>query len=116
MIKVMGFVLASTMLASVAAHSQTSPLASAVPASAQRPQYGDFGFDSSGMDRNAIPGDNFYEYANGTWAKNTPIPADKSNYGAFTTLDADAPAAIRSIVEETAAKSQKPGNDDSAML
>ena len=25
--------------------------------------------------------------ANGTWAKNTPIPADKSNYGMFTVLD-----------------------------
>ena len=31
------------------------------------------------------PGDDFYGFANGTWAKTTPIPADKSNYGAFDT-------------------------------
>ena len=37
--------------------------------------------------RRSLPGDNFYQFANGTWAKNTPIPADKSNYGMFTVLD-----------------------------
>ena len=37
--------------------------------------------------RASRPGDNFYQYANGTWAKNTPIPADKSNYGSFNMLD-----------------------------
>ncbi|WP_288452507.1 transaldolase [uncultured Microbacterium sp.] len=39
------------------------------------------------MDMSVKPGDDFYDYANGTWAKNTPIPADKSNYGAFNILD-----------------------------
>ena len=33
------------------------------------------------------PGDNFYDFANGTWAKDTVIPSDKSNYGLFTKLD-----------------------------
>ena len=32
------------------------------------------------------PGDDFYAYANGTWARTTAIPADKSNYGMFTRL------------------------------
>ena len=35
------------------------------------------------MDRSAKPGDDFFEYVNGSWAKNTPIPADRSNYGVF---------------------------------
>ena len=39
------------------------------------------------MDRSVQPGDNFYQFANGTWGKNTPIPADKPNYGSFTFLD-----------------------------
>src|SRR3546814_2500441 len=39
------------------------------------------------MNRTVAPGDDFYEYANGTWAKTTPIPADKSNYGMFTVLE-----------------------------
>jgi putative endopeptidase len=56
------------------------------PATAPRPQIGDYGFDVAGMDRAIAPGDDFYGYANGTWAKSTPIPADKSNYGAFNVL------------------------------
>ncbi|MGV1682608.1 M13 family metallopeptidase [Sphingopyxis sp. NJF-3] len=51
-----------------------------------KPEIGDYGFDASGMDRTVLPGDDFYAYANGTWAKNTAIPADKSNYGMFTAL------------------------------
>ncbi|GAC1574867.1 MAG: M13 family metallopeptidase [Sphingomicrobium sp.] len=39
------------------------------------------------MDKSVAPGDNFYQFANGNWARNTPIPADKSNYGSFNLLD-----------------------------
>jgi putative endopeptidase len=53
---------------------------------AHKPELGTFGFDSTGMDKSVQPGDDFYAYANGTWAKNTQIPADKSNYGMFTAL------------------------------
>ena len=59
----------------------------AAPPPAPKPELGTFGFDTAGMDTSVLPGDNFYQYANGTWAKNTPIPADKSNYGMFTKLD-----------------------------
>ncbi len=51
------------------------------------PQLGTFGFDTSGMDKSVAPADDFYLYASGEWAKKTPIPADKSNYGMFTALD-----------------------------
>lgn len=51
-----------------------------------KPKLGAFGFDTAGMDRSIKPGDDFYGFANGTWAKNTSIPADKSNYGMFTVL------------------------------
>jgi putative endopeptidase len=52
-----------------------------------KPAIGTFGFDEAGMDKSIAPGDNFYGYANGTWAKTTPIPPDRSNYGEFTALD-----------------------------
>lgn len=55
-------------------------------APAAKPELGMFGFDIAGMDTSVQPGDDFYAYANGTWAKNTTIPADKSNYGMFTAL------------------------------
>ncbi|SKB26332.1 M13 family metallopeptidase [Sphingopyxis flava] len=51
-----------------------------------KPEIGSYGFDASGMDTTVLPGDDFYAYANGAWAKNTAIPADKSNYGMFTAL------------------------------
>ncbi|WP_234179860.1 M13 family metallopeptidase [Sphingopyxis sp. NFH-91] len=66
---------------SVSAKEQT-----AASAKADKPEIGDFGFDTTGMDKSVLPGNDFYAYANGTWAKNTAIPADKSNYGMFTAL------------------------------
>ena len=66
---------------SVSAKEQT-----AASANADKPEIGDFGFDTTGMDKSVLPGNDFYAYANGTWAKNTAIPADKSNYGMFTAL------------------------------
>src|SRR3954469_11918841 len=76
--------------------------AAPAPAPGPKPQYGTFGFDAAGMDRSVAPGDNFYQFANGTWAKNTPIPADKSNYGMFTVLDDLSRERTRSIIEEQA--------------
>ncbi|MBU0773788.1 MAG: M13 family peptidase, partial [Alphaproteobacteria bacterium] len=64
-----------------------------------KPTYGSYGFDAAGMDPSVKPGDDFYLHANGTWAKNTPIPADKSNYGAFNTLDELSRARTRAILE-----------------
>src|SRR4051812_16343886 len=97
MVRMIGVALASTALMGCASH-RTRPVAEVAPplvavaeapqpAPAPKPQYGSFGFDAAGMDTSVAPGDNFYQYANGTWAKNTPIPADKSNFGMFTVLD-----------------------------
>ncbi|HMG47556.1 MAG TPA: M13 family metallopeptidase [Allosphingosinicella sp.] len=71
-------------------------------AAANRPQYGAFGFDAAGMDRSVAPGDSFYRYANGNWDRTTEIPADRSNYGMFITLDDLSRARTRTIVEEAA--------------
>ena len=54
--------------------------------SSPKPGIGEFGYDMAGMNKAIAPGDDFYAFSNGTWAKNTPIPADKSNYGMFTGL------------------------------
>ncbi len=90
--------LAATAIAGVtAATSQTST------AKTTGAQYGTFGFDEKGMDRSVAPGDNFYAYANGTWAKTTPIPADKANYGAFNFLSDLSESRTRGILD-TAAK------------
>ncbi|RST30820.1 M13 family peptidase [Sphingomonas ginkgonis] len=73
-----------------------------MPAAAPKPQYGSFGVDTAGMDRAVQAGDNFYQFANGTWARTTQIPADKSNYGMFTVLDDLSRDRTRQIIEEQA--------------
>ncbi len=46
---------------------------------------GDVGVNLAAMDTNVRPGDDFYMYANGTWHRDTEIPADRSNIGSFLT-------------------------------
>ena len=75
------------------------------------PQYGAFGFAADGMDRTIKPGDDFWRYANGTWDKNTPIPADKSSYGGFAVLDDLSRERTREIIED-AVKAGAAGSDD----
>jgi putative endopeptidase len=38
------------------------------------------------MDLSVKPGDNFYEYANGNWVKNNPVPASRTRWGSFDEL------------------------------
>jgi len=93
----------ATVPASPAADVPPSPSADvASSAPAAKPQFGTFGFDEAGMDRSVAPGDDFYKFANGSWAKTTPIPADKSNYGSFNLLSDLSEARTRGILEEAA--------------
>jgi putative endopeptidase len=54
------------------------------------------------MDPTIAPGDDFYGYANGTWDRNTQIPADKARYGMFNVLDDLSKERTRTIIEEQA--------------
>ena len=69
------------------------------PAPAPKAAIGTFGFDTAGMNRSVQPGDDMYEFANGTWAKNTQIPADKSNYGMFTALQDLSQQRVRELLD-----------------
>jgi putative endopeptidase len=90
-----GTALAGT--ASLSAREASAPVPAAETGS--RPQLGTFGFDEKGMDKSIAPGDDFYDFANGAWAKSTPIPADKSNYGMFTALDDLSKQRVREILD-----------------
>jgi putative endopeptidase len=75
--------------------------AAAAPAApAPKPELGSFGFDMVGMDTAVAPGDDFYAFANGSWARTNTIPADKSNYGMFTALDDLSKERTRLILDE----------------
>lgn len=105
MIRAIAILAATTALTAGALQAQApTPAAAAVqsaPAPA-KPQYGDFGFDTAGMDRSVAAGDDFFTFANGTWAKNTPIPPDKARYGMFNVLDDLSKERTRQIIEEQA--------------
>lgn len=57
-------------------------------------------FDKAGMDSTIRPQDNFFDYANGLWMKNTTIPADQTGWGSFYTLYDETQKNIKSILEE----------------
>jgi putative endopeptidase len=81
--------------------AEVAPVAPEAPAPvAPKPQYGTFGIDTAGMDKSVAPGDDFFEYANGLWAKNTPIPPDKARYGMFNVLDDLSKERTRTIIED----------------
>ncbi len=44
------------------------------------------GIDLSLMDKSVSPKDDFFTYVNGTWLKNTEIPADRNRWGSFDEL------------------------------
>jgi putative endopeptidase len=85
--------------AATALSAREAPAPAPAAETGSKPQLGSFGFDAKGMDKTVAPGDDFYGFANGAWAKGTPIPADKSNYGMFTALDDLSKQRVREILD-----------------
>jgi putative endopeptidase len=67
-----------------------------------KPRYGPWGVDYADMDRSVKPGDDFYRFAEGTWLRDHPIPADKTGAGYNYELPDEAEVQVRAIVEEAA--------------
>jgi putative endopeptidase len=80
----------------------------AAPAATAAPQSGVL---AQNMDRNVRPQDDFYRFVNGQWLTVTEIPADRSNYGAFSLLQDGAEESLHRILEEAAAAKAEPGSD-----
>ena len=68
------------------------------------------GLDKAGMDAGVRPQDSLFFSMNGTWLKNTPIPADKSDYGTFTKLDDLSNERVKAIIENLSTKPQAAGS------
>ncbi len=75
-----------------------------------KPELGDFGVELTAMDTQVKPGDDFFEYVNGTWLKTFEIPADKTRYGSFSVLADRSEKRVKGIIEEAAAKGGAPGS------
>ena len=88
----------------------------------EAPRYGTWGFDTAGMDRSVLPGDDFNRYANGLALDRTVIPADRSNYGiSFGLLRELSDNRVRALVDGLLARAdlqpgrrQQPAEDGDA--
>jgi predicted metalloendopeptidase len=70
------------------------------------------GVERKHIDTTVRPQDDFYAYVNGNWLKTTQIPADRARYGTFIELAEKSEAALRAIIEETAAVKERPAGSD----
>ena len=80
-----GIVLAVGVLGSVIATAGDQPMRS--------------GVDRGNFDVSVKAGDDFYEYVNGTWIRNNPIPVEYSRWGAFPKLRDENLLRLKEIVE-----------------
>ncbi len=68
------------------------------------------GIERDAMDTSTAPGDDFWTYANGAWAKAHPIPADRSSYGVDAVLTEETKKRTVDLIQ-AAAQNAKPGSD-----
>ena len=57
------------------------------------------------------PQDDFFEFANGTWIKNNPVPASESRWGSFNELDQANKIKLTAILENASNKSESTANE-----
>jgi putative endopeptidase len=70
------------------------------------------GFDVANLDRSVSPCEDFYQFADGGWMKNNPIPAAYPEWGSFTILQEHNQDVLRTILEDAAKdKSPQPGSN-----
>ena len=87
--------------------------ANEAPAPTPAVRFGTWGIDLAGMDRSVRPGEDFFRFVNGKWAETTPIPPDKTRYGAFEVLRDLSEVRVREILDRWAADpSLAPGSDE----
>jgi endothelin-converting enzyme/putative endopeptidase len=78
-------------------------LAISSPAASQgKPVYGAWGYNAEAMDSSVKPGDDFFDYVNGAWAKRTDIAADRTFVGIDSVLNDQIERDVRAIVEDMA--------------
>ena len=82
-------------------------IASPAPAQQNKAAYGTWGVETKDMDSSVKPGDDFFEYAEGTWLKNHPIPADKTGAGYNYELPDEIELQVRKMVEDVTGQSDR---------
>ncbi|MBS1793571.1 MAG: M13 family metallopeptidase [Acidobacteria bacterium] len=68
-------------------------------------------FDTSRMDTSVDACTDFFQYANGTWLKNTEIPAAFPRWGTFNILADNNQSILKDILEKASKTKAAPGSD-----
>ncbi len=89
-------------LAAVSLLALAAPAAAADANATTTPHYGSWGFDPAARDLAVKPGDDFFQYANGTALQTMEIPADRSRFGNFDVLSVLSENRVRAILEDAA--------------
>ena len=69
------------------------------------------GIEPSWMDKSVAPGDDFFSYADGSWVKNTAIPADRSRIGGFYIADLEREKNTRELFDNILKSNPSSGTD-----
>jgi putative endopeptidase len=69
-------------------------------------------FDKTGMDTTVKPGDNFFEYANGTWLKKTVIPPSETGWGLAHVLYDNTQKNLRKLLDDAAKQNADKGSKE----
>ena len=83
-----------------AAATMTAPATPSVPAMAQ----GSWGFDLPGRNLSVKPGDNFFDYANGTYVDHLVIPPDRTSWGPFNELAELSRTRVQAILKDVSSQ------------
>ena len=70
------------------------------------------GINVSYMDKSVKPSDDFFKFVNGTWLKNTEIPADKTRWGSFDELRQNTDKDALAILKDAAKNPKYKSNTD----
>ena len=74
------------------------------------------GIEQANIDKSVRIQDDFYRHVNGTWLKNTDIPADKSRWGSFNVLADNVVTQLHDIMEKLAADPASASNPDAQKI
>ena len=75
------------------------------PSEKEKPMKKTAAINPQHMDTSIKPGNNFFEYVNGNWMAENQIPAEYSQYGAFTILYENNQKLLKQLVEEVSTQS-----------
>jgi putative endopeptidase len=74
------------------------------------------GLDLAGMDRSVRPQDDFYDYADGHWLKNTPIPDERSSVSIASQLYDRSIDQLHGLIETAAKDGAAPANSEARKI